>query len=98
MSNGTSFGNILAAIRQYVFSLNAHCNPQDMEMGTPSEFSHFAMSTGPMANVDGTPMLNDFIDVAGKAYGDSGSSFDHDFGCSLSDVGIDSSGMDGSSW
>lgn len=27
---------------------------------------------GPSVNVDGTPMLNDAVDVMGKAYGDAG--------------------------
>lgn len=31
--------------------------------------------TGPAVNVDGTPMFDSVVDVMGKVYGDSGSSF-----------------------
>ncbi len=43
---------------------------------------------GPTVNVDGTPMLNDSVDVAGKAYGDSGDSFNHGSGSDLPDGGF----------
>lgn len=46
--------------------------------------------SGLLVNLDGTPMLNDAIDVTGKPYGDSGSSLSDDHG------GFDS-GMDSSS-
>lgn len=45
---------------------------------------------GPTVNVDGTPMLNDSVDVAGKAYGDSGDSFNHGSGSDLPDGGFSS--------
>ena len=62
----------------------------------------FGGRTGPLVNVDGTPMLDDLIDVAGKVYGDSGTSFNHDVGTGMSDGGF-SSGIDthhngGSDW
>lgn len=49
--------------------------------------------TGPLVNLDGTPMLDDFIDVAGKVYGDSGTSLNPDLGAGMSDGGF-SSGID----
>lgn len=45
----------------------------------------FGERTGPLVNVDGTPMLDDLIDVAGKFYGDSGTSFNYDVGPGMSD-------------
>ena len=36
--------------------------------------------TGPLCNVDGTPMLNDFVDVTGKIYGDLGPTYSCDSG------------------
>jgi hypothetical protein len=65
-------------------------------------------SCGPVVNVDGTPMLNDSVDVHGQPYGmvdalpdlhtgqDSWTDGSHDFGCG-SDYG-DGCGMGSSDW
>ena len=50
----------------------------------------FGGRTGPLFNVDGTPMLDDLIDVAGKVYGDSGDSFNYGFAFDLPDGGFSS--------
>lgn len=43
--------------------------------------SAMPLQTGPLVNVDGTPMFNDALDVLGKLYGDVGASFSaHDSG------------------
>lgn len=52
-------------------------------------------SAGLEFNVDGTPMLNDAVDVLGKAYGVSDSGFNHDHGGTF-DAGMGSS--TGSDW
>ncbi|MFN7695705.1 MAG: hypothetical protein ACK5O3_16840 [Burkholderiales bacterium] len=70
-----------------------------------------ATPTGPMFNVDGTPMLDNCIDIHGKAYGDSGhdwsSSHDasdsHDWGsnndlCSSTDWSSNSDMCSSSDW
>lgn len=48
----------------------------------------FGGRTGPLVNVDGTPMLDDVIDVAGKVYGDSGTTFNHDLAAGMTDGGF----------
>lgn len=57
-----------------------------------------AAIAGPMVNVDGTPMMDGgMFDVMGKAYGDSGTSFSHDFGGGIG-ISMDSSSIGGSNW
>lgn len=58
--------------------------------GQPANVMDQSIATGPLVNVDGTPMLDDAIDAMGKVYGDSGSSF--------SDDGMFDAGMHGSDW
>lgn len=58
---------------------------------------------GPTANVDGTPMLDGgMVDVMGKTYGDTGTSFDHHASTGLSDSdaysSTDSSDIGGMKW
>lgn len=70
---------------------------------TPRNHGHaFGDRTGPLVNVDGTPMLNDCVDVAGKPYGDSGSTFNQDFGAGMWDSGssggFDSHHIGGNDW
>ncbi|MBS0349097.1 MAG: hypothetical protein JSR69_21840 [Proteobacteria bacterium] len=56
-----------------------------------------AAVVGPMVNVDGTPMTDGgTVDVMGKVYGDSGSSFSDMGGISSTDMG--SSSIGGSNW
>ncbi len=62
-----------------------------------------AGSPGPIANVDGTPMLDGgVVDVMGKTYGDSGTSFEHHASTGLSDsdayISTDSSDIGGMKW
>ena len=38
-----------------------------------------SLMAGPDFNIDGTPMLDSVLDVTGKVYGDSGSSFGSDW-------------------
>lgn len=57
---------------------------QTLSQGASDEADDFATvkrrvdCAGPSVNVDGTPMLDCTIDVMGKAFGDSGSTFGHD--------------------
>lgn len=58
--------------------------------GGPSADTLF-QAGGPLVNVDGTPMLDDAVDVLGKMYGDSGSSF-------TDSTGMFGAGPHGSDW
>jgi len=44
-----------------------------------SAMSSPSLMAGPDFNIDGTPMLDSVLDVTGKVYGDSGSSFGSDW-------------------
>lgn len=61
MSNGWFFFNI--------FGSALPGQPDQL----PTDYDHSLVS-GPLVNVDGTPMLTDAFDVVGKPYGDTGSS------------------------
>lgn len=63
------------------------------EGATHSDAHGLVGRTGPMVNVDGTPMLDDWIDVAGKVYGDAGTTFNNDSGADMWDGGT-SGGFD----
>lgn len=45
------------------------------DVSSPGSTETLFQAGGPLVNVDGTPMLDSTIDVLGKMYGDSGSSF-----------------------
>lgn len=77
MPNCTFFGHLLAALRLRPSESDAAAS--DAGGSSPGTASPF----GPQVNVDGTPMLNDAVDVMGKPYGDAGSLFS----------GTDSGGM-----
>ena len=69
MPNFTFFGHLLAALRRRPSESDAAASDAGgFSPGTASPF-------GPQVNVDGTPMLNDAVDVMGKPYGDAGSLF-----------------------
>lgn len=77
MPNCTFFGHLLAVFRLRPSEPDAAAS--DAGGFSPGNASPF----GPQVNVDGTPMLNDAVDVMGKPYGDAGSLFS----------GTDSGGM-----
>lgn len=71
--------------------------------GAPRSDAHGLVGhTGPIVNVDGTPMLDDCIDVAGKVYGDSGPTFKQDLGSGMWAGGaagnLDFHHVDGNDW
>ena len=77
MTHSTLFDRLLAAVRLRPSEPGAAASDAGgFSPGTASPF-------GPQVNVDGTPMLNDAVDVMGKPYGDAGSLFS----------GTDSGGM-----
>lgn len=79
MHNRSFFSGLWSAIFQ--------CPPALDGLDTGAgHFSATPPSAGPLVNVDGTPMLNDAVDVMGKVHGDPGSAFS---------VG---SGIHGSDW
>jgi hypothetical protein len=79
MHNRSFFSGLWSAIFQGPPGIDG------LHTGT-EHFSATSPPAGPLLNVDGTPMLNDAVDVMGKVYGDSGSAFS---------VG---SGIHGSDW
>lgn len=88
MPNCTFFGHLLAAFR---------LRPQEPDTAA-ADAGGFSPGTaspcaGPQVNVDGTPMLNDAVDVMGKPYGDAGSLFR----CTDSG-GLFDSGSHGTEW
>ena len=74
----------------------------DDDMGTGSAPGAATGSTdvvGPTVNVDGTPMLpGGILDVLGKVFGDSGTTFGSDMGGGTFGTDGDSSNIGGSDW
>jgi hypothetical protein len=88
MTHCTLFGRLLAAFR-------LGSSESDTAASDAGGFSHGTALplAGPMVNVDGTPMLNDAVDVMGKPYGDAGSLF-----TGTDSGGMFDSGAHGSDW
>jgi len=86
MSN-SAFLNIFSTFWQ---GLHGHDGPS-ADISPPGSTDTQCQSVGSFANVDGTPMLDNGLDVLGKVYGDSGPSFtdSHD---------IFGTGLHGSDW
>ena len=89
MPNCTFFGHLLAAFRLRTSEPDTAAAAADAGGFSPGTASPF----GPQVNVDGTPMLNDAVDVMGKAYGDAGSLFS-----GTDSGGMFDSGAHGSDW